>query len=162
MEVSGMLFDVCFERYEVFVDEGSGFVVAVRFGLQPNTSASGRSSAEIDQHRSFTGLCFRERRVGVCHPVNFHVLCPWLRTSSMIKRAGPGGPTRYMFLCTAEQISDDVRYLLTGLPAPLSLLAHEPRPLCASTGECSTGTYAIRPGVRRFPLSGLPQFRQPG
>jgi hypothetical protein len=29
MEVSGMLFDVSFERYEVFVDEGSGLFVAV-------------------------------------------------------------------------------------------------------------------------------------
>jgi len=29
MEVSGMLFDVCFERYEVFVDEGGGFFVVV-------------------------------------------------------------------------------------------------------------------------------------
>ena len=73
MEVRGMLFDVRFERYEVFVDEGSCFVVAVRFGFQPNTSASGRGSAEIDQHRPFTGLGFRKRRVGVCHPVNFHV-----------------------------------------------------------------------------------------
>ena len=72
MEVSGMLFDVCFERYEVFVDEVGGFVVAVRLGFQPSTSASGGRSAEIDQHRSFTGLRFRERRIGVCHPVHFH------------------------------------------------------------------------------------------
>jgi hypothetical protein len=29
MEVCGTLFDVCFERYEVFVDEVSGYFVVV-------------------------------------------------------------------------------------------------------------------------------------
>jgi hypothetical protein len=49
MEVSGMLFDVGFERYEVFVDEGGCFFVVVRFGFQPNACASGGSGAEIYQ-----------------------------------------------------------------------------------------------------------------
>lgn len=160
MEVSGVLFDVCFERYEVFVDEGGGFVVAVRFGFQPNTSASGGSGAEIDQHRSFTGLCFRERRVGICHPVNFHVFSPRLILTSMIKRAGPEEPTRYVSRVTAKRISDDARCLLPGLLVLTICRALERRSPCASTGECSTGTYAIRPGVLRFLPSVLLQFRR--
>ena len=70
-----MLFDVCFEGYEVFVDEGGGFFVTVRLGFQPSTGASGGSSAEIDQHGTFAGLCFSERSIGVFDPVNFHLSC---------------------------------------------------------------------------------------
>jgi len=82
MEVSGMLFDMCGERDEVFVDEGGGFFVAVRFGFQPNACASGGSGAEVDQHGSRVCLRFRERRVGVFDPVNFHVVSPRLKTYS--------------------------------------------------------------------------------
>lgn len=73
VEVSGMFLDVCFKWHEVVVDEGSGFVVVVGFGFQPRARASSRSSAEIDQQRFLVCLRLRERRVGVFHPVNFHV-----------------------------------------------------------------------------------------
>jgi hypothetical protein len=78
MKVSGMLFDVGFERNEVFVDEVSGFVVAIGFGFQPNTTASSGSGAKVDQYRFLVGLCLSERSVGICHKVDFHV--PVLRS----------------------------------------------------------------------------------
>jgi len=49
MEVSGVLFDVRFERYEIVVDERSGLIVLVRFSFQPNASSSRRRGAEINQ-----------------------------------------------------------------------------------------------------------------
>jgi hypothetical protein len=75
MEVSWVFFDVCLEWDEVLVDEGRGLIVAVRLGFQPSTCASGRSRAEIDEQRFLTVFGFRECRVSVCHPIDFHS-CP--------------------------------------------------------------------------------------
>jgi hypothetical protein len=72
MKVSGMFFDVCFERDEVVVDECRGLIVAVGFGFQPNTCASRGSSAEIYQYRFL--VCFSLAKCGVCvcQPMYFH------------------------------------------------------------------------------------------
>jgi len=66
MEIRGMLFDVCFERYEVVVNKRSSLVIVVRLGFQPSTCASCRSGAKVDEQRLLLRLGFRERRVSVC------------------------------------------------------------------------------------------------
>ena len=71
-----MFLDVCFEGYEVFVDEGGSFFVAVRLGFQPSTSASGGRGAEIDQHGFLLFFRFGKRAVSVFSPMYFHLCFP--------------------------------------------------------------------------------------
>ena len=175
MEVSGTLFDVGCERYEVFVDEGGGFFVAVRFGFQPNACASGGSGAEVDQYRTLTRLRFRERRIGVVHPVHFHDVPPMFvaevprqyinnaaRAVRTLKQRGGRElrPPLRLKVCQKLGISDDARRPWPGLPAPTCHRGPEHRSPCASTDGCSIGTCAIRPGDLNPPwvlLQSLPR-----
>src|SRR5437868_344283 len=52
-----MFLDVSFYWKEIFVDELGSFLVFIRLGIQPSTSSSSRSRAEIQQEG--TGLLFR-------------------------------------------------------------------------------------------------------
>jgi hypothetical protein len=74
MKIRGMFLDVRGEVYEVVVDEGRSFVVAIRFGFQPNAAASSGRGAEVNEHRLLTGFCFGQGSVCIFHPVYFHVL----------------------------------------------------------------------------------------
>ena len=70
MEISRVFFDMCFERDEVVVDKRSSLFIAVRLGFQPNASASSGRGTEVDEQRLLIGLGLRERRVGICQPLN--------------------------------------------------------------------------------------------
>ncbi len=72
MEVDGVFLDVCFDRKEILIDEGRDFIVGIGFGLQPNTCASSRSSAEVEQQGLLVGLCLSECRINVFVPLNCH------------------------------------------------------------------------------------------
>jgi hypothetical protein len=67
-----MFFDVRLDGHEVLVNEGSDFLVGVRFGLQPNASASSRGGAEINEQRFLRRLCFFECRVRIFVPLHSH------------------------------------------------------------------------------------------
>ena len=57
MEVDRVFLDVSFDRQEVFVDKSRDFSICVRFGLQPNAAASGRSGTEVNKERFLLLLC---------------------------------------------------------------------------------------------------------
>ena len=77
-----MFFDVCLDRYKVFVDERRGRVVRIGFGLQPNASASRRSRAEVDQQRFVARFSFGYRCVDILVPFDCHR--PFLRYKNLI------------------------------------------------------------------------------
>jgi hypothetical protein len=57
MEVDRVFLDVGFNRKEILIDKSRGFIVGIRFGLQPNASTSSRRSAEVEQQGLLVGLC---------------------------------------------------------------------------------------------------------
>lgn len=79
MEVSGVLFDMCFERHEVVVDERCRLVVAVRLSFQPSASASGRGRAEVDQQWFLLRFGFNECCISVFQPMYFHIGSSYFR-----------------------------------------------------------------------------------
>jgi hypothetical protein len=52
-----MFFDVGLYRNEILMNEIGGLRVFVRFGIQPSTSPSSRSGAEIQQNCARLFLC---------------------------------------------------------------------------------------------------------
>jgi hypothetical protein len=72
MEIDWVFLDVGFDRKEILVDEGRDFIVGIGFGLQPNTGASSRSSAEVEQQGLLVSLCLSECRINVFVPLNCH------------------------------------------------------------------------------------------
>jgi hypothetical protein len=72
MEVDGVFLDVRFYRKEIVIDEGRDFTVDIGFGLQPNTRASSRSGAEVEQQGLLVSLCLSECRINVFVPLNSH------------------------------------------------------------------------------------------
>lgn len=56
----------------MLLDVARNFGVAVRFGIQPNTSPSSRCGGEIEQDRSFALLGDAERLVDDGFPWNGH------------------------------------------------------------------------------------------
>ena len=73
MKIDRALFDVSFERNEVFIDERGEFVVTIRLGFQPSTGSSGRCGAEIDQQWFLLFLRFGECCISVCSPAYLHL-----------------------------------------------------------------------------------------
>ena len=67
-----MFLDVRFYRKEILIDEGRDFNVGIGFGLQPNTCASSRGSAEVEQQGLFVSLCLSQYRINVFVPLNSH------------------------------------------------------------------------------------------
>jgi hypothetical protein len=51
-----MFLDMSFYGQEMFVDELTRFLVFIRFGIQPSTSPSSWSRAEV--HQDWSGLLF--------------------------------------------------------------------------------------------------------
>jgi len=72
MEVDRVFLDVRFYWKEILIDEGRDFTVGIGFGLQPNTCASSRSSAEVEQQGLFVGLCLSECGINIFVPLNSH------------------------------------------------------------------------------------------
>ena len=54
------------------MDEVRNFFVGVRFGLQPNTSASSRSGTEVKQDWFTVGFCFSQSGIGFFDPLHRH------------------------------------------------------------------------------------------
>lgn len=67
-----MFFDVRAESYEMLFDEARDGIVTVRFGFQPNATASRRRCTEIDEQRFVSALRFRERRIDVFSEFDSH------------------------------------------------------------------------------------------
>jgi hypothetical protein len=76
VEVCGRLFDVDSNRKEILVDKACDLIVGVRFGFQPNTSASSGSGAEVQQNCFNAGLCLLQRSIRVFDPLHGHNLFP--------------------------------------------------------------------------------------
>ena len=74
-ERAGIL-DVRGDWNEVLIDERGELGVGVRFGLQPNATASSGSSAEIEEYRFVLGLCARLCAVKVFDPFHCHECLP--------------------------------------------------------------------------------------
>jgi len=72
MKVDGVFLDVRFNRKESLIDEGRDFIVGIRFGLQPNTCASSRSSAEVEQQGLLVSLRLSKCHIDVFVPLNSH------------------------------------------------------------------------------------------
>jgi hypothetical protein len=72
MEVGRVLLDVGLDRKEILIDEGRDFIVGLGFGLQPNASASSRSSAEVEHQGPLVSLCLSECRINIFVPLNSH------------------------------------------------------------------------------------------
>ena len=72
MEVSGVFLEVRCYRKEILINESRDFIVVIRFGLQPNTSASSRRGAEVEQQGFLVSLCLIERSIYVFVPLNSH------------------------------------------------------------------------------------------
>ena len=72
MEVNWVFLDVRCNRKEILVDEGRDFIIGIGFGLQPNTRASSRSSAEVEQQGLLVSLRLSECRIYVFVPLNSH------------------------------------------------------------------------------------------
>ena len=72
MEVNRVFLDVRCNRKEILVDEGRDFIIGIGFGLQPNTRASSRSSAEVEQQGLLVSLRLSECHIDVFVPLNSH------------------------------------------------------------------------------------------
>jgi hypothetical protein len=73
-EVSGIFFDVGFERDKSLVDEVRRNLIRVGLGFQPSTCASNGRGRKVDQERFVVGLCLFERRVSIFEPIDEHSL----------------------------------------------------------------------------------------
>jgi hypothetical protein len=73
MEPGRVLLDVSLDWKEVFVNELGRLLIGIRLGIQPSTSSSSRSRAEIEQDR--TGLLLRRSQalIDVLTPIHAHV-----------------------------------------------------------------------------------------
>lgn len=67
-----MFFDVGLYRQEILMNEIGGLGVLIRFGIQPNTTPSGRRSAEIEQDRTVVLPGFGECLIDIFTPVHGH------------------------------------------------------------------------------------------
>ncbi len=67
-----MFLDMGSDRNEVLVDKRGNGAVGIRFGLQPNTTASTRRCAEVEQKRPvpLPGLC--ESSIDIFPPLDSH------------------------------------------------------------------------------------------
>ena len=72
MEVNWVFLYVDCDRKEILIDEGRDFIVGIGLGLQPNTRASNRSSAEVEQQRLLVSLCLSECGINVFVPLHSH------------------------------------------------------------------------------------------
>ena len=72
VKVSGTFFDIYADGQEIFIDEARGLFVGVRFGFQPNASASLRRGAKVKQQPSFACFRLRQRGISVFSPFNRH------------------------------------------------------------------------------------------
>jgi len=54
------------------MDEVCNFFIGVRFGFQPNTSASSRSSTEVKQDWFTAGFCFSQSGIRFFDPWHRH------------------------------------------------------------------------------------------
>jgi hypothetical protein len=73
VEPGRVLLDVSFDGKEVLVNELGRLLIGIRLGIQPSTSSSSRSRAEIEQDR--TGLLLRRGQalIDVLTPIHAHV-----------------------------------------------------------------------------------------
>jgi len=69
------LFNVDGDRKEILIDKIRGLLIGVRFGFQPNTSASSRRGAEIKQDWFSRRPGFSQRSLGIFDPLHGHT-CP--------------------------------------------------------------------------------------
>ena len=72
MEVDGVFLDMGFDRKESLIDKGRDFSIRIGFGFQPNTCASSRSRAEVEQQGLPVSFCLGECRINVFVPLNSH------------------------------------------------------------------------------------------
>jgi hypothetical protein len=73
VEPGRVLLYVSFDRKEIFVNELGSLLIGIRLGIQPSTSSSSRSRAEIQQDG--TGLLLRcgQALIDVLTPIHAHV-----------------------------------------------------------------------------------------
>lgn len=67
-----MLLDMCFYRNEILVNEAGGFLVFIRFGIQPNTPASRRRRAKVEQNGMVLFLRYTQCLVYIFVPFDAH------------------------------------------------------------------------------------------
>ena len=70
------LFNVDGDRKEILIDKIRSLLIGVRFGLQPNTSASSRRGAEIKQDWFSRRPGFSQCSLGVFDPLHGHTYPP--------------------------------------------------------------------------------------
>lgn len=96
VKVSWTFCDIYPDGQEMFIDEARGLFVGVRFGFQPNASASLRRGAKVKQQPPLACLCLRERGINVFLPFNSHFrillglsrFIPGPQTFSALKASG--------------------------------------------------------------------------
>jgi hypothetical protein len=79
VEVLSVLLYVRTDRNEVFVDKRGDIAVGIGFGLQPDTTASTRRSAEIEQERLAPLPGVGKSRIDIFLPLNRHSMPPFTR-----------------------------------------------------------------------------------
>jgi len=72
LEICRRWFDVDSYGKEILVNEVCNFLVGIRFGLQPNTSASSGRSTEIKQDWFTAIFCFCQRCIEIFDPLHSH------------------------------------------------------------------------------------------
>jgi hypothetical protein len=73
VEHGTLLFDVGLVGNEVLLDERGDLRVLVRFGFQPNASASSRRSGEVREDGFLAAARFAKRLVDVFPPFDAHI-----------------------------------------------------------------------------------------
>jgi hypothetical protein len=70
---------------EILLDEVAGFLIFVGLGIQPSTSTSGRSGAEIHQDRTVLVFSRGEGLVNIFAPVDGHKSPPGKKNLCKLK-----------------------------------------------------------------------------
>jgi hypothetical protein len=68
-----VLLYVSFDGKEIFVNELGSLLIGIRLDIQPSTSSSSRSRAEIQQDGTGLPLCGGEGFIDVLTPIHAHV-----------------------------------------------------------------------------------------
>jgi hypothetical protein len=85
VEVLSVLFYVGTDRNEVFMDKRGDIAVGIGFGLQPDTTASTRRSAEIEQERLVPLPGLGKSSIDIFLPLNRHSMPPFTSTTMIDK-----------------------------------------------------------------------------
>jgi hypothetical protein len=73
VEPGRVLLYVSFDRKEIFVNQLGRLLIGIRLGIQPSTSSSSRSRAEIQQDGTGLHLRCGQALIDVLTPIHAHV-----------------------------------------------------------------------------------------